>query len=134
MSAPRFIAIAIATLLFGTQTYADSQKPETSLQKVFAHPLAYNGRTFEGYVYLYVDETGYYLFPHLTTKAEFEASDINILPGSKSEDLKLAKYKTGDRLLLRGRINVDTACFEPGTTCVPFHHLITLDEPVVIQR
>jgi hypothetical protein len=37
-------------------------------------------------------------------------------------------------LLLRGRINVDTACFERGTTCVPFNHLITLDEPIVMHR
>jgi hypothetical protein len=124
----------LAFLFFGAQASADDQRPITDLQRVFDHPVASNGRMFEGHVYLYVGGTAYYFFPRKVTDTEFQASDIDVLPGQKSEALDLAKYKSGERLLLHARINVDTACFEPGMMCVPFRHLISLDDPIVIQR
>jgi hypothetical protein len=133
MNVRGFTAATLAALLFGAQALADSQSLITYLQKVLDHPIASNGRMFDGYVYLYVGNS-YYFYPHKIADAEFETSNIDILPGRNSDGLELSKHKSADRLFLRARINVDTACFEPETTCVPFRHFITFDDPVILRR
>jgi hypothetical protein len=129
----RSIAIAFSAFTLITQANADGQAPITNLQRVLDHPVASNGRMFEGYVYLYV-QNSYYFYPHKITDAEFETASIDIMPGRNSDIMDLSKYKSGDRLFLRARINVDTACFDPETTCVPFRRPISLDDPVIVRH
>lgn len=128
----RSAGLALALLFFGTPVRADSQPPITELRLVLDHPVAYNGRMFEGYVYLYVGETAYYFFPHKITDAEFESADIDVMPGTAFDTKQLAGYKTGDRLRLRARIDVDLPCYA-GSLCVPFRKPIFLDHFKIIR-
>ena len=125
MSVTRFAGLALALLFLGTPLRAGSQPPITELRLLLDHPVAYNGRMFEGYAHLYVGETAYYFFPHKMTDAEFESADIDVMPDLAFDAKQLSHHKTGDRLRIKARIDVDLPCFSD-STCAPWRHPIFL--------
>ena len=101
------------------------------LSEVLADPLKYDGMKFLGLVFVHPPQ--YLLYPtHHPSISVEDYKRVVILPGKNAERLTDLPIKSGDELLLAGRIAVDNRCFaEPGS-CSPYAYPVYLDDVAVV--
>jgi hypothetical protein len=107
----------------------------SSLADVFADPLSSDGKEFEGYVYIYRGEGFFAFFPRqVLSDLQVGSFDVTVLPnGTSAAVASLGKFKTGERLLIRGKISTDRPCFSTDT-CAPWPHPVFIDNLEVIGK
>lgn len=113
---------------------APGEPPISDLAAVLARPLDYDGRRFEGYVYLDVAPNYYAFWP--TPPGDGRAvqqSDIILMPGSGEELYGHEPvWKQGQRLYIRATIRPQRGCFGP-QPCVPFLRPVFFDDLKILE-
>src|ERR1700749_1139985 len=122
-------AFALMACSSGVASKIKELNDVSDLSEVSSQPLSYSGKIFQGYVYLYVGEGYYGLFPtSVTDEAQVDSFTVHYLIGENGPSLDaLKKFKSGQRLLVRGRLMPDRACFT-GDTCAPWPHPVSIDD------
>lgn len=130
-----FLLVTTGCSLSETSDGRKSLGTISNLEDVYANPLASDGNVFEGYVYLYVGEGYFAFFPRsVLSDSEADTFDVTVLPGANAEAAALLnKFKTGDRLLIRGRIFTDRQCFTT-SSCAPWPHPVFVEELKIIGK
>lgn len=102
---------------------------------VFANPLSSDGKEFRGYVYIYRGEGYFAFFPRqVLSDLQADSFDVTVLPNGSDEVIaSLGKFRTGERLQIKGQISADRPCFSTDT-CAPWPHPVYIKNLEVIGK
>jgi hypothetical protein len=129
--------LAIASLIFGLNACVgaspDGAEPVTDLSQVLSNPLAFDGKSFRGHVFVYLMPGSVIFTPRpIGSPEDLRGAPAVLLLGEESSDIsRIVGLKSGDGLLLQGRLEPAKRCFIDHT-CVPWEHPILLMDVKVL--